>query len=294
MIKYGVQMLLFTDSFTEDKMHLVRKAKELGFDGVEVLISDPKSFPVEALRTALKEQCMGVNFAAALGPETNSISPDAAERAAAIDFLKKCTDVAYEITGGGCVLGGPNYAAWCYLTGRSPTKQEWQWAVDNYRKVCEYAARKNITMSVEVLNRFETHLFNTIEAACLFCSEVGLENAKVQPDTYHMNMEEKSWGKPIRNAAERIGYIHVIESDRGVVGTGLVDWQEFFSALSDIGYDGWLTVEAFTRDSEGLAGLTKIWRDPAESAEALASESLKALREYEQQHFGPKATRRKA
>jgi D-psicose/D-tagatose/L-ribulose 3-epimerase len=285
MIKYGVEMLLFTDSFTEERMDLVRKAKELGFDGIEVLIANPSSFPIKALRKALEELDMRANFAVALTTEANSISPSIKERERAIVFVKACIDVAYETCGGECVIGGPNYAAWCYLTGLSATKQEWQWAVNNYKVICEYAQTKNITMTVEVLNRYETHLFNTIEAACRFCSDVGLSNAKVQPDTFHMNIEEKSWRSPIVDAGKSIGYVHAIESDRGIIGTGLVAWSEFFAALKAISYDGWVTVEAFTRDLKGLAGVTKTWRDAAESADALASKSLKALKEYERKHF---------
>jgi D-psicose/D-tagatose/L-ribulose 3-epimerase len=282
-MKYGVQMMLFTDSFGEEKIGLLRKAKDLGFDGVELLIADPASFPVKAVRRTLAELGLGINFAAALGSDTNAISPRAEVRAAGTEFLKRCIDVAYEVTGGRCVIGGPNYAAWCYLTGLAPTRDERRWAVEHYREACEYAARKQITLTVEVVNRFETHLFNTIEDACGFCAEVGLENAKVQPDTYHMNIEEKSWGTPLRRAGARLGYFHVIENDRGTIGTGLVDWPEVFRALRDVSYDGWLTVESFTMEFHGLAGATKVWRDPAPTAERLAKDSLVALREFEQE-----------
>ncbi len=284
MLKYGVGMLLFTDSFTEDKVGLLEKVRNLGFDGAEILIGHPSSFPKKAVKTAMEKLRMNINFAVSLGPETNCISPNGKIRQEGNAFLKACIDVAYEITGGGCIIGGPNYAAWCYLTGSSPSKDEWQWAVSNYRDVCTYAENKNITMTVEVLNRYETHLFNTIEDACKFCSEVGLRNAKVQADTFHMSIEEKSWGKPIRAAGQRLGYLHVIENDRGIIGTGLVDWDEVFSALADIPYNGWLTIESFTRDSRSLAGLTKVWRDPAEGAEIMASESLRALKQFENKY----------
>jgi D-psicose/D-tagatose/L-ribulose 3-epimerase len=280
-MKYGVQMYLFTDSFSEEKVNLIKKAGDLGFDGVEISFGNPADFPVDAVKKALKETGLQINFGVGLGPDTNSVSPDAAIRAAGVSHLKQSIDTAYAVSGGGCVIGGPTFAAWLYLTGKSVSKDEWKWAVDNYRAVCEYAAKKNITMAVEVLNRFETHIFNTLADASRFVADVGLPNAKIQPDTYHMNMEEKSWGDAIRKAGSSIGYMHVIESDRGIVGTGLVDWKGVFKALKDIKYDGWLTVEGFTRDSEIVASLTKIWRDPAKNAEELASASLKALKTFE-------------
>jgi D-psicose/D-tagatose/L-ribulose 3-epimerase len=285
MIKYGLQMYMLTDSFGEDKLDLIKKAGDLGFDGVEISFGDPVAFPTAAVKKALADYDMEINFAIGLGPDTNSISPDAKVRKAGVAILKKAVDAAYAVTGGGCVIGGPNFAAWLYMTGKSPSADEWKWGVENYRQVCEYAASKNISLAVEVLNRFETHFINTLADAYRFCSDVGFDNALVQPDTYHMNQEEKSWGDSIRAAGDRIKYMHVIDSDRGIIGTGLVDWKEVFTALKDIHFDGWLTVEGFTRDSEIVAGLTKIWRDPAASAEKLASESLQALRSYEKKYF---------
>ena len=285
MIRYGVQMYMFTDSFDENKVDLIKKAGDLGFDGVEISFGNPEDFPIKAVKKVLEQNRMEINFAVGLGPDTNSISPDQKIRKAGVELLKKAVDTAYETTGGNCVIGGPNYAAWLYQTGKSPSDDEWKWAVENYRQVCDYAALKNISIAAEVLNRFETYLFNTLADASKFCSDVGASNALVQPDTYHMNMEEKSWGDSIRKAGKKIKYMHVIESDRGIVGTGLIDWKEVFTALKDINFDGWLTVEGFTRDSEIVAGLTRIWRDPAASAEDLASLSLKALKEYEKAYF---------
>ena len=143
-MKYGVQMLLFSDAFGEDSTGLVGKTKQLGFDGIEVLIGDPHGFPSKQLREALLRHGMGINFAACLGAETNTISSDESTRMRGNAFLKSCIDIAYEVTGGGCTIGGPNYAGWCCLTGKSVTEQEWKWAVSNYRDVCEYAAKKGI------------------------------------------------------------------------------------------------------------------------------------------------------
>ena len=285
MIKYGLQMYMLTDSFGEDKLDHIKRAGDLGFDGVEISFGDPADFPAAAVRKVLAANDMGINFAVGLGPDTNSISPDAEVRKAGVELLKKAVDTAYEVTGGDCVIGGPNFAAWLYLTGKSPSGDEWKWGVENYKQVCEYAAGKSISIAAEELNRFETHMCNTLADAYRFCEDVGFENALVQPDTYHMNQEEKSWGDSIRAAGRRIKYMHVIESDRGIIGTGLVNWQEVFTALKDINFDGWLTVEGFTRDSEIVAGLTKIWRDPAASAEDLASRSLSALKSYEKEYF---------
>ena len=77
---------------------------------------------------------------------------------------------------------------------------------------------------------------------------------------------------------EYLGYIHVNENDRGIPGTGLVPFREFFQAVHDIGYEGPLVIESFDPKFEELAGNCAIWRKLAESGEALAVEGLVNLK----------------
>ena len=42
-----------------------------------------------------------------------------------------------------------------------------------------------------------------------------------------------------------IAHVHISENDRSTPGQGAIRWAENFDALKAIGYDGWLTVEAF-------------------------------------------------
>jgi len=78
---------------------------------------------------------------------------------------------------------------------------------------------------------------------------------------------------------ERIAHVHVSENDRGVPGTGSVAWDAAFGALGDVGYDGWLTVEAFGNFLPNLAAATKIWRPLFDSEEQLAKDAYGFLTE---------------
>jgi D-psicose/D-tagatose/L-ribulose 3-epimerase len=62
-----------------------------------------------------------------------------------------------------------------------------------------------------------------------------------------------------------------------VPGTGSVAWDSTFDALQDIGYDGWLTVEAFGNFLPNLAAATKIWRKLFDNEEQLASDAYAFL-----------------
>ncbi len=57
-------------------------------------------------------------------------------------------------------------------------------------------------------------------------------------------------------------------------------WEKTFAAIRDTGYDGWLTIEAFGRGLPELAAATRIWRDLAESPEAVYREGCAHIRRH--------------
>ena len=92
-----------------------------------------------------------------------------------------------------------------------------------------------MTLGLEPCNRYETHLVNTAEQAVRLIERIGEPNVMIHLDTYHMNIEEKGFAHGIRSAGEHLRYIHLSESDRGVPGTGTVDWDATFAALAETG-----------------------------------------------------------
>ena len=58
------------------------------------------------------------------------------------------------------------------------------------RRVAEIAARSNITLGLEVVNRYESNVLNTASQAVEMCKRIGAANVKVHLDVYHMNIEE--------------------------------------------------------------------------------------------------------
>jgi D-psicose/D-tagatose/L-ribulose 3-epimerase len=80
-------------------------------------------------------------------------------------------------------------------------------------------------------------------------------------DTFHANIEEKEPVGSIARFAKAVEHVHISENDRGTPGRGHVDFAGVFKGLKAIGYDGWLTIEAFGRGLKELAAATKVWRD---------------------------------
>lgn len=281
MFKFGVSSFIWSESFSKNDLHLIEKAKSLGFEVIDLLISHPEEFPSKEVKKITEEIGIEPTTITVLNKDTNLIDPDPKIRRNGIDFLKKLVDINTEI--GSRILGGVNYAAWGYLSGKPRTKDEWQRSVDSMREVSQYAKdNSEIIIAVEPVNRFETHFLNIAEDAVEYCREVGLDNMKVHLDSFHMIREELSFTTAVELCGQKyLGYVHVCENNRGIPGTGLVPWKEFFAALKKVGFDGPLVIESFDPRFEELNRLCAIWRKFSVTGEALAVEGLNNLKEIE-------------
>lgn len=278
MFTFGVSSFIWTENFSTADLWVIAKAKELGFDTIDLTIAHPATFPTARVKEEARKVGIEVVTTTTLGKDTNLISPDAATRRRGVDHLKAMVDINGEL--GSRILGGVNYAGWGCLSGKPRTKEEWEWSVASMREAAAYAKEQgDLLIAVEPVNRFETHFLNVAEDAVAYCRAVGTGNMRVHLDSFHMIREETSFASAVKTCgSEYLGYVHVCENNRGIPGTGLVPWKEFFSALKSVGYRGPLTIESFDPGFEELNRLCAIWRKFADSGEELAVEGLKRLR----------------
>jgi D-psicose/D-tagatose/L-ribulose 3-epimerase len=281
MFRFGVASLIWTEDFTEKDLPLIEKAKELGFDVLDINVAHPERFPAEKVSEKIKEVGIEVVTTIGMPQDSNIIHPDPAVRKQGLNTLKKMVDINVEI--GSKIIAGVIYASWGYITGKPRTEQEWKWSVENMREAAEYAkSNGDIVLAVEPVNRFETHFINIAEDAVKYCKEIGTGNMKILLDAFHMIREEMSFTDAVNICGrEYLGYVHVCENNRGIPGTGLVPWSEFFTALKNIDYDGSLSIESFDPGFEELNRLCAIWRNFADTGEELAVQGLKNLKEIE-------------
>ena len=282
MFKFGVHTMIWSEDFTEKDVPLVAKAKELGFEVLDIAIAHPEKFPTELVKGKIREVGIEVVTSRALDKKDNLIDPDPEIRKNGIESLKKQVDINVQI--GAKMLGGVNYAAWGYLTGSPRTEDEWTWSVESMREISLYARSvSDVIIAVEPVNRFETHFLNTAEDAIQYCKDVGTGNVRVHLDSFHMIREESSFAEAVAVCGkENLGYVHVCENNRGIPGTGLVPWREFFIALKKIGFDSPLVIESFDPSFTELSRLCAIWRKFADTGEDLAVQGLRNLKEIEE------------
>lgn len=281
MFKFGVSSFIWSENFSKDDLYLIEKVKTLGFDVIDLFVSHPEEFPSKEVYKITKETGIEPTTITVLNKDTNLIDANPKIRKTGVEFLKKLVDINTAI--GSRILGGVNYAAWGYLSGKPRTDDEWKWSVQSMQEVATYAKdNSDIIIAVEPVNRFETFFLNIADDAVRYCKEVGTDNIKVHLDSFHMIREELNFTKAVQACGKQyLGYVHVCESNRGIPGTGLVPWKEFFTALKNIGFEGPLVIESFDPKFEELNRLCAIWRKFAETGEDLAVQGLKNLKNIE-------------
>ena len=150
---------------------------------------------------------------------------------------------------------------------------------ENYLTLIDYAGPRGVKLALEPLNRYETSVVNTAEQVLDLIEGLDADVIGLGLDTYHMNIEERSFGGALRLAGDRLFHLQVCGNDRGAPGGDLTAWDEIFSTLRDIGYTGMLGIESFTADNVSIATAASIWRPLARTQDALAVDGLAFLRE---------------
>lgn len=271
-MKYGMNLLLWTGSVGPEHYPLIAKLKAAGFDGVEIPVFGGEPADYKPLRAELDKNGLKCTTVTILTAETNAVSPDAAVRAKAVEWLKKVVDINRVL--GSETVCGPYHSAIGVFSGTGPTKDEKKRSAEVLRQVAEHAKQAKLMMAIEYLNRFECYVLNTAVSAVELVKMVDHPNFRTMYDTFHAHIEEKSQATAIKTVQPVLAHVHISENDRGTPGTGQVNWDSAFNTLAEIKYDGWMVIEAFGRALPDLAAATKVWRDLFPSPEDVYEKGL--------------------
>ncbi|MBR9800593.1 sugar phosphate isomerase/epimerase [bacterium] len=271
-MKFGMNLLLWTATVTEEHFPLLEDVKSWGYDGVELPMFDFDLERNKKVGAKLDELGLGRTAVTVCTAEENPISPDPAIRQAGLARLKSAIDACQ--AAGATHLCGPIHSALGEFTGQGRTEDEWNWAKEILSQAADYAAQANVTLVAEYLNRFECYFLNCAEDCAKFCREVNHPSLKMMYDSFHANIEEKNIHEAIQACKDQMVHVHISENDRSTPGEGNIRWDETFAALKEVNYDGWMTIEAFGLALPELAAATRIWRRMYPSEEHLAKEGL--------------------
>jgi D-psicose/D-tagatose/L-ribulose 3-epimerase len=276
-MKLGVNTLIWSPAYDNSVEEVLPTIKEKGFDGIEFPIFRAADVSPARVRNAMEVNDLECNTVSIFVEGLSAISHDAAIRKRSIQWLKDAVAITAEC--GASTIAGPLYSPVGYLPGRRRTAAEWSWAVEAYQQIGDTLTAHNVSLAIEPLNRFETFFLNTAEDAALLADEVGHPNVGILYDTFHANIEEKSIASGLLKVGKYLKLIHTCENDRGIPGSGHVEWDSVFSAIRQLEYDGWLTIESFGFALGDLSAAAAIWRDIESSPSAIAYEGVRFLRQ---------------
>ena len=269
MPKYGAHAFVWVDEWTTEKgNHAIAEAGRQGFDFIEIPLLKPAEFDAPVHKQALARA--GIYATASLVLPNDAHMPAQPKRAK--EFLISALD-QLQALGGNYLCGCIAYALGIF-TGAPPTDAERQTVIDTLGAVAAEAKKRGMTLGLEVVNRHEGYVYNSLADARATIEAIGADNIQLHADTYHMNIEEEGFYKPLVECADVLGYIHMSESHRGLLGTGTVNWDEVFRGLADAHYKGPLALECFSAINPDLIASTRLWRPPKQDAATLAREGL--------------------
>lgn len=269
-MKIGTHFAYWGNTWSVNYIDLCHRAKKCGLDVLEVGAGDLVNMSdaeLEELRVTAKD--LGLQISANLGPpkDKDISSADPAVRAAGVKFLCDILDQMVKIE---CpILIGACYNSWPYDFVDIDKEALLDRAVECMKQVGDHADKLGLTIALEILNRFESCMINTLDEGIAFCERVGKKSVKLLLDTFHMNIEEvDDIPTTLRRGGDWVAHVHVGEANRMLPGLGHMPWDEIGQALRDINYQGKVVMEPFMLVGGEVGPAIKVWRDLSGGADA--------------------------
>lgn len=218
----------------------IAAAADIGYDALEIHVPDIWNFNAEALAAACRKKGLAISALVSgqlfvrMGLSLSHDDP--AVLAKAVEGLKLFVDAA-AVLDSGVVVG--------WVRGRVGDRREELLARQGaaLREIGGHASRKNVPVHIEAINRYELDSLNSAGEIVDFIRAHEIPNAYVHLDTFHMNIEEYSPAKAIRQCGPLLGYFHLAENTRWYPGHDRLDFGNVFAALENAGYAGYVSVE---------------------------------------------------
>lgn len=271
MRRLGIHSFVWTGGQTQAGLEMaLEKSAEHGYKAIEFAYLRPELFDLDRLATKAQSLdieigvTMGLSRSADVSSEDKSVV--AIGRSTLAEAIKAVRDI------GGTKLGGILYSAHTKYD-RMPTEGGRKNSIEAIAEAAEIAKASGVDLVLEIVNRFETNLLNTVAQGLDFIKATDSDHVRLHLDTFHMNIEEANPAAAIRRAGDKIGYFHIGESHRGYLGTGCVNFDRIFDALVDIDYKRDIVFESFSSSvvDEGLSVACGIWRDTWTENDPLAA-----------------------
>ncbi|MFN3652894.1 MAG: sugar phosphate isomerase/epimerase family protein [Armatimonadota bacterium] len=222
----------------------IRKTKELGFDTIDIF-ADPLDMDVRE-RRLIKETAdeLGLPIVSICCVAVGLIDLNPSVQRFHVDRTRAYLDLCYEY---GCrnlllVLG-----EYIWEQQVIPPAEQWQWGVENVRKLGEHARELGLEIAME-LEPFKLSLINSVDTMVRFLDDVAMpETVRANCDISHLHLVRTPF-EEVARLKGRIGHVHLSDCDGQVhgdlpPGRGITPVQEYLAAVQRTGYDGVVSIE---------------------------------------------------
>lgn len=272
-MKYGVHRMTWGQYFNpNDLKTFFEQAKSTGATTVEFRPPDETILgdfsKADEVRRMAEDIGIELLFCYGYPVGVDMRSPDPFARFYAEEHLKRAIEAAARL--GGTEIGGVLYANWPTDYNRDVITPEikyerMQRCIDSLRRVMPTAEDCNIMLNLEILNRFENYIINTVDEGLQMLSAIQSDNCGLLLDTFHMNIEEDDIPAAIIKARGHIGQFHVSEPNRRIpFHNKRLHWPDIGQALRKAGYEKTVTMETVFVFDDMASYNFRIWRDMTE------------------------------
>ena len=227
-------------------------AASLGYAGLEVSpftladraeqVTPDRRRELRAQAAAAGVQVLGLHWLLVKPPGLYITHADAAVRRATSDYFTQLVHLCADLGGDVLVVGSPKQRN--LLPGVS-FDMALGYAAEVFAPCLESAAERGVTLAMEPLGPQETDFLNTAEQTMRLVRRLDHPRFQINLDVKAMSAEAKPIPQVIRETAGHIAHVQVNDPNLLGPGMGEVDHAPIVAALREVGYDGWLSVEAF-------------------------------------------------
>jgi len=224
--------------------------KKCGFDGVELILSNPNL--LDALNIANEIKNLGLKVSTVTTGQATALEgislTTSAEyiRQAAIKRMMDDIDFSVAVGKANVTIG--------LLRGKGDIankRTELELLKIGLDKVVNYADKKGIVINLEPINRYECTLLNSCAETYEFILQMGNpKNLGILYDTFHSNIEDADMFETLVQIGKKISHVHFSDSNRRLPGEGHIDFPRIIKTLKGIGYNGYVSIETLNIPNE--------------------------------------------
>ena len=248
-MKIGICNEVFQSWSIEKTIAFISK---LGYDGLEIapftLADSVDEIPLskrEWIKQLSKENnidIIGTHWLMVKPDGLSISSKDSDLRKKSSKYFEKLVKFTSDINGKIMVLGSPKQRS----IGEGQTKEEViEYFIEFIKGPLVQANDLGITICLEPLAKNETNFVNSVTDAISIIEKVNHPNLKLILDVKAMGDEKRPYDEIIYEGRKYLAHFHANDENLLGPGFGNVDFAPIISALKNIGYQGYLSVEVF-------------------------------------------------